>query len=183
MQFLCGGDDTGGENVAAQDAAKNIDEDGFDFRIAHQNAESVLDLFGGSAAANIEEIRGRAARVFDDVHGGHGEAGAVDHAGHAAIELDVVEAVLGGFDFERIFFIEVAEFAKILVAKERVVVKRHLGVERNEFAVTGEDARIDFQHGGVGVNESAMERLEERDCGIHNFARQSKAEGDFARLV
>ena len=28
-----------------------------------------------------------------------------------------------------------------------------------------------------------MERLEERDCGIHDFARQSEAEGDFASLV
>src|SRR6266481_529008 len=48
------------------------------------------------AAAHIQKICRRAARVLDDVHGGHGQAGAIDHAGHAAIELDVVQAVLGG---------------------------------------------------------------------------------------
>src|SRR5207247_11163673 len=54
MQFLGGRNDASGENVAAQDSAKNIDEDGFDFRIAHQNAESVLDLFGGRDRKSVE---------------------------------------------------------------------------------------------------------------------------------
>src|SRR5438067_8533061 len=114
MQFLGGRNDASGENVAAQDSAKNIDEDGFDFRIAHQNAESVLDLFGGSAAANIEEIRGRAASILDDVHGGHGKTSAVDHASDAAIDLHALEAVLGGFDFHTLLFIELANLAHIL---------------------------------------------------------------------
>ena len=98
-----------------------------------------------------------AAGVLDDVHGGHGEAGAVDHAGDGAVELDVVEAELGGFDFERIFFVEIAQFAKILVAEERVVVEGHLGVERDELAVAGEDEGIDFEQRGVGVDERAMQ--------------------------
>jgi len=83
--------------------------------------------------ADIKEIRGGATGVFDDVHGGHGEAGAVDHASNAAIELDVVQAIFGGFDFKRIFLIKVAEFAEILVTEERVVVESHLGVESHEF--------------------------------------------------
>src|SRR2546430_10410168 len=36
-------------------------------------SESVFDLFSRGAAANIEKICGRAAGVFDDVHGGHGD--------------------------------------------------------------------------------------------------------------
>src|SRR5260370_31814111 len=142
--MLRGGDDAGGENVAAGDAAENIDEHGFDCGIAHKNAESALDLFGGGAPANIEKIRGGAASVLDDIHRGHGKTSAVNHAGDAAIELDVVEAVFGSFDFERIFFIEVAELAKLLVPEKRIVVKSHLGVEGDELAFTGEHARIDF---------------------------------------
>jgi len=42
VQILGSGDDAGGKHVAAQDAAKNIDEDGFDCRIAHKNAEAFL---------------------------------------------------------------------------------------------------------------------------------------------
>jgi len=79
-----------------------------------------FNLIGGCTAADIEEVRGRAASVLDDVHCGHGEPSAVDHTTHAAIELDVVEAVLRSFDFERIFFVEIAEAAKFLVTKEAV---------------------------------------------------------------
>ncbi len=102
-------------------------------------------MLRGRAAAHIQKICRRAARVLDDVHGSHGQAGAIDHAGHAAIELDVVQAVLGGFDFERILFIEIAQFAKTRMTEERVVVKSHFGVERNQSAVTREHARINLE--------------------------------------
>ena len=49
-----------------------------------------------------------------------------------AVELDVVEAELGGFDFERILFVQVAQLDDVLVAVERVVVEVHLGVERHD---------------------------------------------------
>ena len=143
-KILGGGDDSGGENIATQNSAENIDEDGFDPRIANQYAEGVFDLIRGGAAADIEEVGGGAASVFDDVHGGHGEAGAVDHAGDGAVELDVVQAVLGGFDFERIFLVEVAQFAELFVAEEAVIIESHFGVERDEAAVAGDDSRIDF---------------------------------------
>ena len=42
--------------------------------------KALRDLVGVGAAADVEEIGGAAAGVFDDVHGGHGESGAVDHA-------------------------------------------------------------------------------------------------------
>ncbi len=112
LEIFCGGDHAGGEYVAAQDAAEDVDEHGAHAGIAHEDAEGVFDLFGGGAAADVEKIGGRAAGIFDDVHSGHGEAGAIDHAGYGAIELDVVEAVFGGFDFEGIFFVEIAQGAR-----------------------------------------------------------------------
>src|SRR5260370_17675504 len=172
--MLRGGDDPGGENIAAEDAAENIDEDGFGCGIGHENAESTLELFGGGAAAEIEKVCGGAASVLDDIHGGHGETSAVNHAGDAAVELDVVEAVLGGFDFERILFIEVAEFAKFLVAEKRVVVKSHLGVEGDEFAFAGEHARIDFEQRGVSIDEGAARGLEGGGGEIVGLYRHAK---------
>ncbi len=160
MKILCGSDNACSENIATQDAAENIDEDGFHCCVAHQDAECVFHLIRGSAAADVEEIRGRTASVFDDVHGGHGKTGAVDHATDAAIELDVVEAVLGGFNFERIFFIEITQAAQILMTEEAVVVESHFRVERDEFSIACKDARIDFQHRSVRIHKRAMQRLE-----------------------
>ena len=80
FQFFRGIYYAAGEDVATKDAAENIHEDGFDVGIAEQNAKSVLYLFFRSATAYVEKIRGAAAAELDDVHGGHGEAGAIDHA-------------------------------------------------------------------------------------------------------
>ena len=123
------GDDAFGDDVAAHDAAEDIDQDALHVRIAEDDLEGRRDLLLGGAAADIEEVGGLAAVELDDVHGGHGEAGAVDHAADVAVELDVVQVVLGGLDFGRVFLVEVAQRQDVLVAEQRVVVEVHLGVE------------------------------------------------------
>src|SRR6266704_2801849 len=75
------------------------------------------------------------------------------------------------------------QFAEFLVTEKRVVVKGHLGVEGDELAFASEHAGIDFQQRGVGINEGAVESLEEGRRGVHDFARQPQAERDFAGLV
>src|SRR4029077_12128874 len=162
LQIFCGGDHARSEDVAAQDAAEDVDEDGAHAWITHQDAKSVLDLLQRAAAADIQEIRGRPAGVLNDVHGGHGQTSSVDHAGHAAVEFDVIESVFGGFHFEGILFVQIAQFAKIRMTEEGVVIKSHLGVERNQFAIAGKHARINLQQGGIGVDEGAIERLKKR---------------------
>ena len=134
-------DDSGGQSIDAQDTAENIDQNGFHVFVAEQNFEGVRDLLSIRSAAYIEKVCRHASRVFDDVHGGHGEPGAIHHAAHAAIELDVVQAVLRGFDLEWIFFCYVAQFANIRMAEERVVIEGELGIEREEAAVGGGDER------------------------------------------
>ena len=94
LQIAGRGDHAGGQRVAAQNAAEDIDEHGLHVAVGKQDAEGVLDLLGVGAAADIEEVRRAAAGVLDDVHGGHGETRAVHHAGDCAVELDVVEAEL-----------------------------------------------------------------------------------------
>jgi len=70
-------------------------------------------------------------------------------------------------------------------AVRRQVMRRDRGrcVESDELAVAGEHAGIDFQHGGVSVNKSAIKSLEEGNRGIGDFARQAKAERDLAGLI
>ena len=146
-------DDAGGQTIYAQDAAEDVDEDGLHVGVGEQDFEGVLDLLLGCAAAYVEEVGRAAAGVLNDVHGGHGQAGAVDHAGDGAVELDVVERVLAGFDFERVFFGGVAQSLDVGMAEEGVVVEGDLGVEREELVVLGGDEGIDLDQRGVGLNE------------------------------
>src|SRR5207253_2501079 len=110
--------DAGSHNVASHDAAENVDQNRSHSVIRKKNPKRVFDLLCGRAAADVEEVRGAAARKLDDVHCGHGQAGAVDHARHIAVELDVIQSVLAGFDLERIFFVQVAEFTDVCMTEQ-----------------------------------------------------------------
>jgi hypothetical protein len=101
-------------------------------------------LLGIRASAHIEEVGRHTARVLDDVHGGHGEAGAVHHATHGSIQLDVIEVVLRSFDFQRIFFRRIAQGLDVGMTKERVVVEIHFRVQRKKPAIRATDKGIDF---------------------------------------
>jgi hypothetical protein len=82
----------GGQRVAAQDAAEDVDQHRLD---VGRRAGC------GRRCASARRWRRRprpgswpgCRRVLDDVHGGHGQAGAVHHAAHGAVQLDVVQAV------------------------------------------------------------------------------------------
>ena len=129
------------------------------------------------------KLAGTAAGVLDDVHGGHGEARAVHHAGDGAVQLDVVQAELRGFHFQRVFFVQVAQFEQILVAEQRVVVEIDLGVERVNLAVLGEDERIDFGERGVHRVVGFGQRHHGRARARFTLAgRDADAERQLARL-
>ena len=69
-----------GDDVAAHDAAEDVDQDALHVRVGEDDLERGRHLLLGGAAADVEEVGGLRAVELDDVHGGHGEAGAVDHA-------------------------------------------------------------------------------------------------------
>ena len=137
----------------------------FTFLSESRMRKALLHLLGAGAAAHVQEVGRAAAGVLDDVHGGHGQARAVHHAAHRAVELDVVQAVARGLHFERILFVEVAQLEQFLVAVERVVVEVDLGVERVDLAVLGEDERVDLGERGVHGEIRLGERHHGRDGG------------------
>ncbi len=47
------------------------------------------------------------------------------------------------------------------MAEQRVVIEVHLGVERHDLAVAGQDQRVDFRERRIGVVECLVQRLEE----------------------
>src|SRR4051812_22692042 len=150
--------------------------------VAKQDFKRVGNLFFIGATTDVEKVRGIATGKLDDVHGSHGESSAVHHATDIAVQLDVVETVLRGFDFERIFFGDVAQIAKIRMPEERVVVEVDLGIEREDATIAGSDQRIDFDERSVGLDVSLVKSEQDLD-GVSGFLRaESEPERDFVGL-
>ena len=112
--------------VAADDAAKNVHQNRLHGWILEDDAECFLHTRRIGRSSHVEEVGGVTATQLDDVHGRHGQARAVDHAAHVAIQFDVVEARLIRFYFGGVLFGGVAHGRIIRVAVEGVAVQRHL---------------------------------------------------------
>jgi hypothetical protein len=116
--------------------------------------------------------------MLDDVHRRHREAGAIDEAGDAAVELDVIQAELARFDFERRFLGEVAHLLNVLVAIERVVIEADLGVHgaKRFLAVRADhDAeRIDLDHRGVAFPPSLVNPHEQLHTAVERVALEAE---------
>src|SRR5580692_5418909 len=142
-----------GQRIHAQNTAKDVDQHRFHALIAEQDFKRVRHLLGISAAAYVEEICGHAAGILDDIHRRHRQSGAVNHAADAAVELDVVQAVLRSLDLERIFLRNVAQFTNIGMAEERIVIERQLGVESEQPAVSCGNEWIYFEERCIRVEK------------------------------
>ena len=150
-----------GEDVAAQNTAEDVDQHRLDVWVGHQDAKGIFDPVGIGGAANVQKIGRRGARQLDDVHRGHGQAGAVDDAADVAGEFDVREAVSSRFDFQRVFLGGVAQRRNVGVAEQGVVVELHLGVQNHRTVVGRQDQRVDLQQGAVLGAEHAVELLQQ----------------------
>ena len=83
-------DDAARDFVAAGDAAEDVEQDTLDVGVGKHEFEAVLDQLGFGAAADVEEVGGRAARALDFVHRAHDETRAVADDADVAVEVDVV---------------------------------------------------------------------------------------------
>ena len=143
---------------------------------------AAVDALLGGAAADVEEVRGLAAEVLDGVHRRHRQAGAVDHAADVAVELDERQVVALGLGLGRVLLVEVAQRLQILLPVERVVVERHLGVERQHPTVLQHDQRVDLQQRGVGGDEGPVDLQDQLGRVLGGAAVQAQAVGEVARL-
>ena len=107
------GDDAFGDDVAAHDAAEDVDQDALDVRVGGDDLEGRRHLLLRGAAADVEEVRRLGAVELDDVHRRHGEAGAVDHAADIAVERDIGEIVFRGLDLLRVLLGDVAQLGDV----------------------------------------------------------------------
>ena len=101
-------DQAAGDLVAARDAAEDVDQDRAHAVVGEDEAHRRGDLVGLGAAADVEEVGRLAAGALDQVHRGHGQAGAVDHAADRAVELDERQALLARGHVDGILLVDVA---------------------------------------------------------------------------
>ena len=86
-------DEAAGHLVAARDAAEDVDQDGPHVLVRQDQAHRRGHLVGARATADVQEVGRLAAGALDEVHRGHGQPGAVDHAADGALEPDEAEAL------------------------------------------------------------------------------------------
>ena len=153
-----------------------------DVLVAQHRLERLRHALGRGAAADVEEVRGLAAGQLDHVERGHGEAGAVDDAADVAVEADVGKAAVGSVGLARVFLALVAQLGDVRAAEQRVLVERHLGVERDEVLFLGDHQRVDLDHRGVEIAEGAVAAQDRRHELVDDLGIDAEAEGDFARL-
>src|SRR5690606_28333937 len=77
-----------------------------------------------------------------------------------AVELDVGQVELAGFDFGRIFFVQVAVGDDFRMTEERVGVEVELGVQGDDVALAVAVQRVDFDQRRVGFHVAAVQLLE-----------------------
>ncbi len=118
-----------------------------------------IKLFGAEPA-DVEEVGRLGAEQLDGVHGGHGQTGTVHQTADVAVQGDVGQVELGGFDFVGIFFIQIAVFNDFGMTEEGVGVEIELGVQSLDVAVAFQDQRVDFRQGGIGFHVALVQLLD-----------------------
>ena len=148
-------DDALGDLVAAGDAAEDVEQDRVDLRVGGDDLERVDDRVGLRAAAGVEEVRGLAAGVgrrrrASTCRGRRRCRGCrrCRRASRRSGPSPWPSAPAGPRAAS-------SSCGELLVAEEGGAVDRHLGVERDDLAVGGDDQRVDLDQRGVEVVEGA----------------------------
>ncbi len=175
-------DDAPGDLVAAGDPAEDVEQHRVDLLVGGDDLECVDDRVGLRAAAGVEEVRGLAAGVGDDVERRHAEAGAVTEDADVAVELDVGEALLLGHPLLGILG-GILLRGQFLVAVEGGAVDRDLGVEGDDPACGGDDQRVDLDQRRVEVVEGSVELDQVLGDSVDDVLVDSGVDGQRGRVV
>ena len=140
-------------------------------------------LSAWAPAADVQKVGRLAAVQLGDVHGGHGQPGAVDHAADLAIQLDVAQAMAAGFLLLGRLLVGVAHLGQLKVAEERIVVQQHLAIHGQELALAGDHQGVDLGQRGIAADKGVVQALGDLDEIAHQLLGQTDAKGQLAALV
>src|ERR1051325_766715 len=100
--------DAAGNFIAARDAAKDVEQHGFDIRVRKDNAHRGSNFLCTRTTADIQEVGRFTTKQLDDVHASHRKSGTVDHATDVAVQLDERKSMPARFGFGGRFFVGIA---------------------------------------------------------------------------
>src|SRR6185437_2993543 len=181
--ILDGIDHTVSDEVAADDAAEDVDQDRTDLGIRKYELECGGHPLTGRPAADVEEVGRLAAVQLDEVHGRHRESRAVDHARDITVQGNVVELMLTGTALHRVFLAGIAQLRKIRMPEYRVGIDVDLGIERNELAGLRHDEGIHLDQARVLLHVELVQRRRDRLKLLDLLALEPQAKGNLPRLV
>lgn len=161
--FLMGVDNGLRQLVAAENATKDIDEDGLHLLVCLEQLEGLNQCLALCAATYIQEVSGLAAILGKDVHRSHCKPGTVNEATDVAADVDVVEVVLLGFSFEIIQLGLIFRISNFLLAVGCIVVDRDLAVGSEHLLVLREHKGVDFNHVAIPGHETLVNPCEHID--------------------
>src|SRR5690606_21846413 len=133
--------------------------------------------FLGGAAADVKVGCRLAAVQVDDVHGAHGQTGAVHHAADVAGQRHVVQFPLLGVRFARIVLGRVVHGAQLGLTVQGVAVDVDLGIQAVQVAVLLDHQRVDLEQGQVVVLEQLGEANEDVGELLDLVTLQAQLEG------
>eukprot|EP01022_Parablepharisma_sp_SALTPOND_P012225 TRINITY_DN1566_c0_g2_i1.p1 TRINITY_DN1566_c0_g2~~TRINITY_DN1566_c0_g2_i1.p1 ORF type:complete len:1815 (-),score=421.25 TRINITY_DN1566_c0_g2_i1:71508-76952(-) len=162
-----------GYGLAGDDAAEQIEEDHFHAIVGKEHVKGFGHTLLVRGAAQVHKVTGAQARIVEQVHGGHGEAGAVGHESHPTVQTQIGKP--GGA--RRVFLRrQVRGLVKSFQGGVYVghgVVDFHLAVQRHPLSAVRVYERVDFQKeqaiGFDGVEAFADEDLESRPQSFELF--------------
>lgn len=138
-------------------------------------------LFVGPAA-RIQKIGGLSSGLLDGVHGGHGQAGAVDHGAHIAGQAHVVYAQFPRLALQGVALLGVVQGGHVRMAFEGAFVKVHLGVQGHHVSGCGHGQRIDFHQHSVFFYGQAHQVLHQGRALVDLLRREPAAKEQLPRL-
>ena len=125
------------------------------------------------------KLAGSAPNSLMVSHGRHCQTSAVHQTANIAVQGDVGQIELGGFDFVRILFIQIAILDDLGMTIEGVGIEVELGVQSLDGAVAFQDQRVDFRQGSIGFHVGGVQLLE----GIHGLGGGAFGNADTIREV
>src|SRR5450759_110121 len=147
--------------VATRDTAKDVDQDGLDVGIVEDQLDGTADRFVSGTAAHIQEVGRLAAVMLHEIHRGHRQTGAIDHAADSAVQPNEVDAELSGPGVRRILLVTVAEGLESGMAGQTGVVERDLRVQADQLLRGGAAG------GRPGDHRERVDLDEIRIVGLH----------------
>jgi hypothetical protein len=167
---LPGVDDPFCHDIGARKSAAEIDHQAFHVWIVEHQLEGGFGL-GVCLTADFQKIRRLAAMVGDDIHGGHGEAGAIGEHADCAVQGNVTQAEIAATLFQCGQPFCRSQPLQLRLPLNTRIVQHELAIQRDQSSIGEHRQGIDFQQLGVVLTVAGIQLDQELGHRVLHFAQ------------